>query len=461
MTTPPANPIGQGTQRGELDARRAAQGNERLPGINLIGHATKNNSFGVTLRHIANSLLARGVPISVHDLRDGNRAQGEDDSLAPYVVQDPSHLPYDINLFCYALPDTPARIRGLDGDAYRWKDRLNVALVWWEIPQLPPHWIPALEAFDVLLCGSWFIRELLSFQVPGAMPLHFHYPLTIPEFKKVDRRSLGVPEDAYTFYFGFDPYSGLERKNPGAVLDAFRKAFSRKDPAHLVLKLNAGAEGGQRWPADASPFIADCKGDPQVTVIMKTGAYSEALGILDACCDCFVSLHRAEGLGMGPMEAMMLGKPVIQTAWSGSMSYSTPTSACLVPYEFTSPRGVTAHFFEPEFLGGRGRWAKPSSDSAAVWMRMLVDDRSFSDRIAAGGRAQITKYLDEAARCSFVEDLGNLLEMKRRGGLPTPGLDSIRLRIDKAESAHFGLKVQQAKRWLASHVPGMWGLFYG
>ena len=121
MPTSQASLIDHGTRGGDRDRRSGAEPSRAVTGINLIGHASKNNSFGVTLRHIANSLLARGVPISVHDLRDGNRAQGEDDSLVGHLVDDPEHLPYDINLFCFALPDTPARLRKMDGEADRCK----------------------------------------------------------------------------------------------------------------------------------------------------------------------------------------------------------------------------------------------------------------------------------------------------------------------------------------------------
>ena len=42
-----------------------------------------------------------------------------------------------------------------------------------------------------------------------------------------DRRRFGLPDDAYVFLFNFDFYSTTERKNPGAVIDAFRRAFRR------------------------------------------------------------------------------------------------------------------------------------------------------------------------------------------------------------------------------------------
>ena len=51
-----------------------------------------------------------------------------------------------------------------------------------------------------------------------------------------------------------------------------------------------------------------------------------------AGCDCYVSLHRSEGLGLTMAEAMSFGKPVIATAYSGNLDFMTDT-ALLVPYD--------------------------------------------------------------------------------------------------------------------------------
>ena len=51
-----------------------------------------------------------------------------------------------------------------------------------------------------------------------------------------------------------------------------------------------------------------------------------------AACDCYVSLHRSEGLGLTMAEAMAVGKPVVATAWSGNldfMSDETRTSCAM------------------------------------------------------------------------------------------------------------------------------------
>ena len=45
---------------------------------------------------------------------------------------------------------------------------------------------------------------------------------------------------------------------------------------------------------------------------------------LMASVDCFVSLHRSEGFGLGMAQSMYLGKPVIATGYSGNMDFMKP-----------------------------------------------------------------------------------------------------------------------------------------
>ena len=51
---------------------------------------------------------------------------------------------------------------------------------------------------------------------------------------------------------------------------------------------------------------------------------------LVADVDCYVSLHRSEGLGLTMAEAMAAGTPVIATGYSGNLDFMLPGSALLV-----------------------------------------------------------------------------------------------------------------------------------
>ena len=246
-------------------------------GINLVGHASSNFSLSISLRHIAHALLQRGVPVCIYDLTTGGMPHGPDPSLQPHFVGSLRELPYAINLICVSVLALPALLLRLKEQELDWNRRLNVAVVFWELPVIPRHLVPVLEAFDVLLCGSWFVREAVAAHVPGALALTLAYPMALPDFERVPRANFGIPGDAFVFYFSFDPVSGPDRKNPGAVVEAFRRAFPTDPGVHLVVKLNVPADAPQPWPLGVQRFLAHCEGDPRITVLTRTGSYAQAL----------------------------------------------------------------------------------------------------------------------------------------------------------------------------------------
>jgi glycosyltransferase involved in cell wall biosynthesis len=57
----------------------------------------------------------------------------------------------------------------------------------------------------------------------------------------------------------------------------------------------------------------------------------QVLGLIRAC-DAYVSLHRAEGFGLGMVEAMSFGRIVIGTDYSGCTDFLTAQTGYPVPY---------------------------------------------------------------------------------------------------------------------------------
>jgi glycosyltransferase involved in cell wall biosynthesis len=99
------------------------------------------------------------------------------------------------------------------------------------------------------------------------------------------------------------------------------------------------------------------------------------------CCDCYVSLHRSEGFGRGPAEAMVLGKPVIATRWSGNLDFMNDNNSILVDCALT-PVAPEAY---PYWQGQH--WAEPDVEQAAASMVDLLDEPEKG--LAIGRRASL------------------------------------------------------------------------
>jgi hypothetical protein len=112
------------------------------------------------------------------------------------------------------------------------------------------------------------------------------------------------------------------------------------------------------------------------------------------------------------MEAMLLGKPVIATAWSGNMSYMNYTNSCPVRYSLVGVRSTHPNF-APGFVGNDASWAEPDLDHASAWMRALVEDGDLRDRIGERAAADMAEYNRVASHAGFVDELKAIWEYRR------------------------------------------------
>src|SRR5262249_53830160 len=145
--------------------------------------------------------------------------------------------------------------------------------------------------------------------------------------RELGRCRLGVSEEEFVFLFIFDCHSRFQRKNPQALVDAFRRAFRPTDSVRLVVKCTNAA-----FERDNLIALQARAGDYPVSILTEHWSGQEMRDLM-AACDAYVSLHRSEGLGLTITDAMAHGKPVIATGWSGNMEFMNIANSYPVRYE--------------------------------------------------------------------------------------------------------------------------------
>lgn len=100
---------------------------------------------------------------------------------------------------------------------------------------------------------------------------------------------------------------------------------------------------------------------------------------LTAASDIVLSLHRSEGFGLVPAEAMLLGRPVIATGWSGNLAYMDTANAALVGFRLVPTEDARCVYHD-------SLWADPDQADAVLHLRRLADDAAA--RRALGGKAR-------------------------------------------------------------------------
>jgi glycosyltransferase involved in cell wall biosynthesis len=418
-----------------------AEGDGRPLGYNVIGYVSSNSGLGVSVRNIIKLLLDRECPISVLDVEPGFGRGLHDLSFESHTVKSPEELPHPVNLAVLAIPSLPAffleppsvlgGVPSLRVGADYWlaPDRINVALVWWELTVLPKVWVRALEMFDVVVAGSPFIRATLETHLSNVFTIPALHPFELPGTIEASRARFGLPESRTLFVTSFEPISDPERKNPFAAIDAFQRAFPHDAPVGLIIKLN----NAHITSAKLSPIMSRlddlCRADARIRVIDEVLSYSDVQRLY-ASCDVFVSLHRSEGLGFGLIEAMAHAKPVIATAWSGNMAFMNHTNSCLVRYKLIPVEGNLA-VYKNDMLGGPATWADPDLDHAAAWMKRLVEEPGFRNALGRRAAQDVVSLQSEARKGKFLDEIRAF--WRNQSALPRRSLEQKREGLQEIE----------------------------
>lgn len=375
----------------------------RIPagfGVNLVAHASANFSLGISARAYADALLHHGVPLTIVEVPHPHGEKQPSDKLARYVARHVDAVSHPVNLY---LLHSDFRELLKDNPWLLAPGRLHACVLWWEITSIPPAWIPHLQRLDAIIANSSFIANTAANGLPFTPVLSNLYPFVLPADIRPDRARFGLPDTATVFCFSFNPNSDPARKNPLAVVRAFRQAFAvAVEGVRLVIRVHHADFGdlARRCVAD---IVRATGGDARIKLLLQPMSHEEVLSLY-LSSDVFVSLHRAEGLGLGMMESMALSKPVIATAWSGNMSFMDYTCACPVRYRLMRAAG-TWDFLQPQFLGPNALWADPVVEDAVAWMRSLHADPQLRQRLGAAAGARMDAYQQEASKCAWIDQL--------------------------------------------------------
>ena len=342
------------------------------PGVNLVAYIRAEMGLGVVARGMAAAIEAAGIPFNVINVESGNYSQHTDYS---WMHREAAHSDYDTTIL-FMNPDQSLHLRS-QVPATLLSDRYVIANWYWELPELPDEWLKEFEYVDEVWAASQFIADAVSRKSPVPV-VRMHPVVMLTEGVGLSRNQLSLPAERYLFLAMFDTNSVLQRKNPLGVLRAFNSAFDATDKrVGLVMKFNN--------PDYRDPLLQSVReeiaGRENVFIIDRVMNRSEVTSLIKAC-DCFVSLHRAEGFGLGPAEAMSIAKPAIITNWSGSVDYMTSDNSIAIDYKLVK----LGQDYGP--YKAHQHWAEPDLDQASHWMQKLLDDPTLGPRL--GHQAQQT-----------------------------------------------------------------------
>ena len=366
---------------------------ERLPfepnrfkkGINLIGYIKHDTGLGQSTRLLASEFQNSEVEFSIRPY-----AQSKEYSMTDSTFDEKlsNEIPYGVNVFHINAHEFTIAYMNLGKELF---DRhYNIAFWLWELEEFPDKWVPCMNLVDEIWTPSEFISNSLRKKTNKPV-VTVPYCVTAPTDDKLDRKHFGLPEDRFLFLGMYDSNTGAARKNPKAIIDAFKKAFSpENEQVGLVLKINHTKD------EELQHIKEELKDYRNVYFLLNNMKKVEVNSLLRVV-DLYVSLHRAEGFGLVLAESMLIGTPVIATNYSANTEFMNSEVACMVDYRLVELKEDIPPYAKGNY------WAEPNIETAASHMKRLFEDGEFCERLANNAAQHINSVLSMKQATTIVE----------------------------------------------------------
>lgn len=361
---------------------RASATDTLHPGTLFIGYAEGALGLGQAFRANLTAAESAGLQFSIYPFQVGIETR----LIEPYMPHryDVSN-PYEVNVIEVAGDQVPVVFQTLNPKLL--KNSYNILCTYWELSKAPEEWRKHLGNIHEIWAPNKFIADAFAHIFEG--------PIIVmpPAMENIDgtypsRSHFGMAEERFYFMFSFDYYSSPFRKNPLGVLQAFQFAFPRGDEnVGLVIKSTGAAD----HHADIKAVIeAAAAKDRRILILDRNMPREEILGLIRAS-DVYVSLHRAEGFGLGMAEAMTFERIVIGTDYSGCTEFLTDKTGYPVPYDL---RPLGSH----EYPWSHGQtWAEPDQSAAIEIMRRVAANPSQGKARGKVAREHVLRLYNPAA----------------------------------------------------------------
>ena len=369
-----------------------------LGGLTIVGYLGAPSGVGQSARNTINSLRDKNIsintiniptPIDQPDLLQifggiNSFDPGEASRVVCFVNAD-VWLPHIIE--SQILPNNIETLCG----------------VWaWEIEHFPGYFSSTADHVDqIFAVSNWSARLLnshLGKNVTSLISLNFLQLLSnlensfLPRMTKdfikfVNQCNLEILPNKY-LYFSFDCHSVVNRKNPYAIFNIWRRVAGYFPEYSLLVKYsNADHEFDTQLKSFAKSL-------PRVYLLSGIISY-ENQQMLIRNSQLVLTLHRAEGLGLLPIEAASHDVPVVYTNYGGFCEI-LPSGHFPVEWEYTEvgldsvPYPSNAFWAEPNInhavsqvllaleLKKSGEWLKNSRNRIKEFGETLIQLREES-----------------------------------------------------------------------------------
>lgn len=238
---------------------------------------------------------------------------------------------WGFDIFVVAL-DIPHQERLISYVAQKFPDRKfkYIGIMPVEAGPLCMSWAMSLMSMDkVFIISQYGTREAQNVGIPAE---HLQVGVDIrvwkvptAEERQDARESLGIEDDEFVVLAMGD---NQERKNPHVMMQTYAE-FSQGKKTRLIHITREHNPAGARLRDYATEL-----GIHQHYMLIERGSPQQILWKFYAASDAFLNPSKAEGLGLGILEAMAVGLPVVATNCTAMIELLDDGRGYLVDYEY-------------------------------------------------------------------------------------------------------------------------------
>ena len=352
-------------------------------GLNVAGYLQGEFGLGQSARLILQSAKASGLPaFPLNSNRSKVRqeeklSENNSESIFPVIVSvvNADHFELWLN----------------DIGSNRLKYSKVIGVWAWETEDFPVSMHKAFKYVDEIWAVSNFVKDAIAPYTKKKV-LVLPTPIITPErIEKLDRATLGIPEDQEFNLFIFDYQSVFNRKNPLGLVEAHRKAFPNSEGPLLVIKSTNGDQDAEN--REKLRFAVQDRTD---ILLIQDFVSREQLTSLINECSTYISLHRSEGYGLTMAEAMALGKPVIATSYSGNLDFMNRENSVLIPFKRTLVGKESFPYQHSSY------WAEPDTDQAALEIKKLHENPMLRAQLGSAAQISVTNTFSTTRASKFI-----------------------------------------------------------
>ena len=286
-----------------------------------------NHSWSVVGRAIARALIQQGHQV---DLFSTNGIQYFPEDLKPHLIgyQDGTtfygKMPdnnYDMTFSFTALKNAPQ---------YLQHSKKNRFLCWvFEWQQLPQGFAKHHASVDLIISPSTFGRDgFITSGIPADKVVVIPHGIDQEQFNTTDIYPLKTKKVTKIFV---NIGQSHRRKNIDGIFKSYCAAFTNKDDVCLVAKISKN-DMANPFDIDALKTMAIIReryGSKAPEIELITGYVPNIATLYNAASFIYFPSH-AEGFGLPPLEALMVGKVSVCSRYGGMLDFLNDDNSLLI-----------------------------------------------------------------------------------------------------------------------------------